>query len=1442
MVSRIVREKEKRIKEGMKIMGMRNSAFYCSWFITYFIIFTLASILSSLAFMTFFTHSGWFWIFLWYWETTMGLLAMGIFITVLFSKARVANVTAFFLALFFGLIEKYATDQNASEVARFFASLAVCSSMASAFNHIVDFEAAEKGLTSETVGMLYQNYRVTYHYIGTLISFTILILLSIYLEQVLPSEFGIKKHPLFCLRRRRDRRETRQVHDSSYKQLDPANFEETDPSLKAQDANNESIMVKDLRKIYPNGKLAVDGVSYNMYRGQIFALLGHNGAGKTSTINMITGLYPATSGTVSVFGKDIHEQLDDIRKIMGVCPQHDVLFDDLTVAEHLELFAIFKGADRTNLQAEIDKIIEDLDLTDKRNYLSKHLSGGQKRKLCIGIAFIGGSKFILLDEPSSGMDTSARRRLWDMLKNYKHGKVILLTTHYMDEADYLGDRIAIMGEGKIQCLGRPLFLKNRFGVGYSLTIVKNTILDPSEPIIKFIKSYIPEAKITSNASAELSMQLPLETVGKFKALFEGIDKNLKDLKISSYGVSVTTLEEVFLNVSKITGISHNKKDNPSETSHIQNHEEEDFDLESERITGRWKLFTTHFAALFIKRYRYFKRDVKGLIIELFLPVLMVAIGIGFAKGGVFPDPEPLPIVTRFYGEVNEVAYNSILPDSSTLPAAFINQGFDSADFQMIPKSINNIATFDDALFIDKENMDNWRKFSFFVTKFDNAAKEFEYQTLIDTRAQDASPFAMNMINQAIIRYASNNYNLKISTTIDPFPKTTGSAALENAVNSVNLAYIFAIGMAFIPAGIATFIVKERETNVKHQQIISGMSISGYWLSNYCVDVVKYLIPAVLSCILAKAMDADSLVAGQKYGALWVLFLVYGLSITPFVYLTSFAFNNHAAAQTANFFGHFVSGFVLGLAVTILRIIEATNSVAKVLQWIFRINPTFSLTYGFLNLSNLEVLANVEQDYTRTAWDVEAAGGDIIFLAITAAVYFILVFVVEGLRSLKCFSKYFSHDVPSAPQERDPDVEVEMERIEKANLGEFSVGVRNLRKVFKISKNNHKVAVDKISFGITNGECFALLGVNGAGKTTTFKMLTGEVIPTKGEIFINGYEVPTQIEKARKYIGYCPQFDALLENLTAREHLELYAAIKGIPKHKREALILKQLRELNLAQFENIPAGTYSGGNKRKLSVAIAMIGNPPIVFLDEPSNGMDPEARRFMWNAISRISTERKHSSVILTTHSMEEAEALATKIGIQVDGNFKCLGSAQHIKNIYGGGFELEIKTNLPNKEQIKGLVTSLGFQHAALINKDQVNSILSKTNLAERLAPELSETGSGSAIFLELKKKGKIPVDMVVEWVLIEKNGLEIEGLITSKFTEVKLIEHFQSFYRYKISSDISIGQVFGIFEENKEKLNIMQYSVKQSSLEQIFNAFANNAIQYRKRPPEIAIHIQQ
>lgn len=162
-----------------------------------------------------------------------------------------------------------------------------------------------------------------------------------------------------------------------------------------------------------------------------------------------------------------------VRDFLGVCPQHNILFGLLTPREHLELFCEFKGVDYDEIEDEIEEMIEDLDLVTNQDTLSQHLSGGNKRKLSVGIALIGGSRLVILDEPTSGLDLSARRLLWNMLKNYKNNRIIILTTHYMDEADILGDRIGIMSNGQIICLGSSLFLKNKFGVGYNLTMVKN---------------------------------------------------------------------------------------------------------------------------------------------------------------------------------------------------------------------------------------------------------------------------------------------------------------------------------------------------------------------------------------------------------------------------------------------------------------------------------------------------------------------------------------------------------------------------------------------------------------------------------------------------------------------------------------------------------------------------------------------------------------------------------------------------------------------------------------------------------------------------------------------------------------------------------------------------------------------------------------------------------
>lgn len=213
-------------------------------------------------------------------------------------------------------------------------------------------------------------------------------------------------------------------------------------------------------------------------------------------MHLLTGLYQPTSGTAKINNLDITESMDQIRKSLGFVPQHNVLFPQMTVKEHLWFYARLRGHDRKLTLIEIAKLLDDTGLVDKKDEQSKNLSGGMQRKLSVAIAFVGGSKTVILDEPSAGVDPAGRRGIWDLLFKYRVGRTIVISTHHMDEADVLGDRIAIISNGKLIAHGTSYFLKNKFGRGYYLTIAKKQYVDDDS---------LDEAKTPSDDSGARSL-------------------------------------------------------------------------------------------------------------------------------------------------------------------------------------------------------------------------------------------------------------------------------------------------------------------------------------------------------------------------------------------------------------------------------------------------------------------------------------------------------------------------------------------------------------------------------------------------------------------------------------------------------------------------------------------------------------------------------------------------------------------------------------------------------------------------------------------------------------------------------------------------------------------------------------------------------------------------
>lgn len=224
-------------------------------------------------------------------------------------------------------------------------------------------------------------------------------------------------------------------------------------------------------------------------------------------------------------------------------------------------------------------------------------------------------------------------------------------------------------------------------------------------------------------------------------------------------------------------------------------------------------------------------------------------------------------------------------------------------------------------------------------------------------------------------------------------------------------------------------------------------------------------------------------------------------------------------------------------------------------------------------------------------------------------------------------------------------------------------VRNLRKEYRPKTNcctsncccsiqdespsRTKVAVRCLSIGVDAGEVLGLLGHNGAGKTTTMRIMTGETAPSHGQVKIGGHNIKINQDEAFRTLGYCPQHDALWKNITVREHLEVYAAIRGVSRKDLPRVINTFLHGLHIAEHANKQTQHCSGGTRRKLSYAMAMVGSPKVVLLDEPSTGMDPKSKRFLWDTI--LASFQGSRGAILTTHSMEEADALCSRVGIMV-------------------------------------------------------------------------------------------------------------------------------------------------------------------------------------------------
>ncbi|XP_055050856.2 phospholipid-transporting ATPase ABCA3 [Misgurnus anguillicaudatus] len=1422
IVRAVVQEKERKLKEYMRMMGLSNWLHWSAWFLMFFLFLSI-----SIFFVTLLccikvspngavlTYSDPTLVFVFLLVFAVSTINFSFMVSVFFSRANVAAAAGGFIYFlsylpYLFLWPRYDLLSHGQKVS---ACLISNVAMAMGAQLIGMFEGKGTGIQWHN---LFDPVTVDDDFslaqvLGLLLLDALLYgLVAWYVEAVFPGEYGVPLPWYFfilpsywCssprvafLKEKEDEEDAEKAQISEFIEEEPAGLV-------------SGVKIKHLAKVFKVGsktKEAVRDLTINMFEGQITVLLGHNGAGKTTTLSMLTGLFPPSSGCAYINGYNICQDMALIRRSLGLCPQHDVLFDNLTVREHLLFYTQLKGFPRKMIPDEVERIIHILNLEDKRDAKSKTLSGGMKRKLSIGIALIGDSKVVMLDEPTSGMDPSARRSTWDLLQGEKRGRTILLTTHFMDEADLLGDRIAIMAGGELQCCGSPLFLKNKYGAGYHMVIVKDALCNVSE-ITRLVHMYVPNATLESSAGAELSYILPKESTNRFELLFAELEMNREELGIASYGASVTTMEEVFLRVGKLVDSSldiqaiqlpplqyqHERRshdwttDDSSSVSGMT--DVTDFtdsgtliseDCSNIKLNTGARLYMQQFYAMFLKRALYSWRNWKVMVAQFLVPLIFIVLALVVARtlpGGHNAPQLRLPLA--MYGTTRVPVALDV--DAGPLAASLAEVYAAQLPSQNAIADINITDFSDYVLYNSMREGGAFNERCVVGAALSKSRTHTEMIGYFNNQGYHTSATALMLIDNALYKQLAGP-NASILTGNYPMPRNMSENAqsqLSEGSTGFAIAINLMYGMASLASTFALLLVSERSVKSTHVQKVSGVYLSNFWFSALLWDLVNFLLPCLLMLVVFRGFSVDAFVAENHLVDVLLLLLLYGWAVIPLMYLLSFLFSTAATAYTRLTIFNMISGTATFLAVVILSIPELKlQDLSHLLDKVFLLFPNYCLGMSFSQFyQNYEVITfctssklaeyickyyNITYQVNYFSMEEPGVGRFLVAMSLQGVVFIILLFLIE----LQCVHTLLNlcrrHKkglllVEEGLQPEDRDVAEERKRIlECQPVVESMVGspliLQELSKVY--SGGPSLLAVDRLSLAVGKGECFGLLGFNGAGKTTTFKMLTGDESVTSGDAFIDGYSILRDVKKVQQRIGYCPQFDAVLDHMTGRETLSMYARLRGIPEKYVSACVENVLRSLLIEPHADKLVRSYSGGNKRKLSAGMALIGGPPVIFLDEPSTGMDPVARRLLWDAITR--TRESGKAIIITSHSMEECEALCTRLAVMVNGQFKCLGSPQHLKSKFGSGYTLLAKVHMEG---------DLGEMDLQLF-KD----------------------------FIESTFPGSLLKDA-----------------------------HLGMVHYHLTDKTLTWAQVFGVLETAKEKYRIEDYCVSQISLEQVFLSFA-------------------
>jgi len=599
ILSTIVSEKENRIRFSMEMMGLKQSVYWISWTVIYvihFFINAIATIVFGKLFRyALFLNTNFFVLLIVFFFFGLAMGSLAAFVTTLVNRSITAVLIGISLLIIGFLVQAFLfSDQYlayiwwSTKVPQFIRKLFsvfvpffnfgklfvdISNLSSNSFNSISntvvkgpgykwsDFSKKPESLLNYALKLDYME-PTCYAFYYLIANISLYYIAALYLDNVLPNEYGNRKPfyyfllPSYWFNMGSKTKNRDWIVETQRKYPCQIDINELDDDVQKHYAytcnpdNDDPIKIVNLRKVYggygKKTKVAVKNSCLSLGKDKVVALLGQNGAGKSTTMNIISGLSPPTAGDIIVYNKSVRKNPANVQTDLGICPQQDILYRDLTAMEHLRLYSGIKGAKKcSELEDILINRLKAVQLYTVKDARVGTYSGGMKRRLSMIIATIGDPKVILLDEPTTGMDPVNRRYVWRFIEEFKKDRCVLLTTHSMEEADALGDDIVIMSKGIIKAIGNSIHLKNKFGNGYRISVLVNG--DHINQFKAIASEMVPGIHLEDDSAGALIYDFNDQQAEYVPRFVKYLDEN-PDSYVNTWGMSQTTLEEVFLYV------------------------------------------------------------------------------------------------------------------------------------------------------------------------------------------------------------------------------------------------------------------------------------------------------------------------------------------------------------------------------------------------------------------------------------------------------------------------------------------------------------------------------------------------------------------------------------------------------------------------------------------------------------------------------------------------------------------------------------------------------------------------------------------------------------------------------------------------------------------------------------------------------------------------------